>query len=788
MQPTDERRRTGSHYTPRSLTEPIVRHALEPAFERLGDDARPEAVLALKVADIACGSGAFLVEACRQLAARLVKAWTRWPPTRPTIPADEDEDLHARRLVAQRCLYGVDKNPLATDLAKLSLWLATLARDHEFTFLDHAIKSGDSLVGLTKRQIAAAHWDESKPGLPLFRPLVEKRIEEVTKGRAEIQAAPDDTRREIQEARHRSLEDRLAPIRLMGDAVIAAFFAESKPKARETKRQEVESAYTADLQPDWEKLGAAAAGLRHCEHPVTPFHWEVEFPEVFSPVKRDENPGFDAIVGNPPFLGGSNISGRLGDFYLAYIKHSSTSAGNRADLIAYFFQRSFTLLRTNGVAGLIATNTVSQGDTREASTAFIIRSGGNIFRVIKRFIWPGEASVIVSIVHFIKSGIGLRKTINNAIANHINSFLIDSDHEGSPPRLASNLNMTYKGLDIYGSGFLFDDNDKSGASNSIKLMSEIKEARPESSQRIYAYIGGQEVNSHPTHAGHRFVFDLDDLTETEAKRQFPELLQIAESKVKPERGKLRDNPHGKRLKTYWWKFNTGRYELFSKLRNFDNVMVACRVSPQYAIARLEAAQKFSDSLIVFMFDSFSALASLQSRPHELWIRFFASSLKDDLRYTPSDCFETFPFPKDFETSPALEAAGQTYHDHRAALMVARNEGMTKTYNRFHDRTETAEDIARLRALHADMDRAVLEAYGWHELAARAKPVFLDECNEDDHTYQGRLFWPSDFRDEVLAKLLALNAERHAEEVRLGIAPGMKGSRTTDDDDLDDAAE
>jgi hypothetical protein len=162
LQPTDERRRTGSHYTPRSLTEPIVRHALEPAFDRLGQDATPEQVLDLKVCDPAMGSGAFLVEACRAIGERLVKAWERWPALKPTIPADEDEDLHARRLVAQRCLYGVDKNPLATDLAKLSLWLATLARDHEFTFLDHALKSGDSLVGLTKEQIAATNWDESK--------------------------------------------------------------------------------------------------------------------------------------------------------------------------------------------------------------------------------------------------------------------------------------------------------------------------------------------------------------------------------------------------------------------------------------------------------------------------------------------------------------------------------------------------------------------------------------------------------------------------------------------------
>ncbi len=186
------------------------------------------------------------------------------------------------RLVAQRCLYGVDKNPLATDLAKLSLWLATLARDHEFTFLDHALKSGDSLVGLTQAQIAAAHWDTSKPGLPLFRQLVKDRVAEAMKGRAEIQAAPDDTARAIQEQRHRSLEARLKDIRMMGDAVIAAFFAEDKPKARETKRAEVES-WLGGSPVAWDKLAAMAATLEaRATHPLTPFHWEIEFPEVFA--------------------------------------------------------------------------------------------------------------------------------------------------------------------------------------------------------------------------------------------------------------------------------------------------------------------------------------------------------------------------------------------------------------------------------------------------------------------------------------------------------------------------
>ena len=302
LQPTGERRRTGSHYTPRSLTAPIVKYALEPALARLGPDATPDQVLELKVCDPAMGSGAFLVEACRTLGERLVAAWARWPETRPKIPADEDEELHARRLVAQRCLYGVDKNPRAVDLARLSLWLATLARDHEFTFLDHALKCGDSLVGLSMAQIAAANWDESKPGLPLFRQLVRDRVAKVMRGRAEIQNAPDDTLRAIQEARHRNLESEVSPIRMMGDAVVSAFFAADKAKAREKARADVES-HISGMPPRWDLLEAAARKLRLGEHGVSPFHWQIEFPEVFA---RD-NGGFDAIVGNPPFAGKNTI-------------------------------------------------------------------------------------------------------------------------------------------------------------------------------------------------------------------------------------------------------------------------------------------------------------------------------------------------------------------------------------------------------------------------------------------------------------------------------------------------
>jgi type I restriction-modification system DNA methylase subunit len=161
LQPSEERRRSGSHYTPRALTEPIVRTTLEPILARLrGADGRqpqPAQILDLKVCDPAMGSGAFLVEACRQLGDALVDAW-RAHGEMPSIPTDEDEVIFARRLVAQRCLYGVDKNPVAVDLAKMSLWLATMARDHALTFVDHALRHGDSLVGLSRKQIEAFHW------------------------------------------------------------------------------------------------------------------------------------------------------------------------------------------------------------------------------------------------------------------------------------------------------------------------------------------------------------------------------------------------------------------------------------------------------------------------------------------------------------------------------------------------------------------------------------------------------------------------------------------------------
>lgn len=246
LQPSDERRRSGSHYTPRTLTEPIVQRTLEPVLAQFGADPTPDQILNLKVCDLAVGSGAFLVAACRALGDALVSAWHTHDQV-PPIPPDEDEVLLARRLVAQRCLYGVDKNPMAADLAKLSLWLATLARDHPFTFLDHSIRAGDSLVGLTRRQIEDFHW-KPEPNPTFGQELIGRRLTAATAVRREILEAGDDLDPLLKAQKLAVADESLELVRLVGDLVIAAFFGTDKDKARELKRDTLRAELTHKLQ------------------------------------------------------------------------------------------------------------------------------------------------------------------------------------------------------------------------------------------------------------------------------------------------------------------------------------------------------------------------------------------------------------------------------------------------------------------------------------------------------------------------------------------------------------
>ena len=198
-----------------------------------------------------------------------------------------------------------------------------------------------------------------------------------------------------------------------------------------------------------------------------------------------------------------------------------------------------------------------------------------------------------------------------------------------------------------------------------------------------------------------------------------------------------------------------------------------RVGQHGSVTFLSDDMVYGDSLIVFPLPTHAAFCALQSRPHEIWARFFGSSMKDDLRYTPSDVFETFPFPWDWATNPALEAAGEAYFSFRADLMVGNGEGLTKTYNRFHDPHENAPDTARLRELHAEMDRAVLASYGWSDLSAACEFVPENEVEGEAPSSRRRrryrYRWPDSMRNEVLARLVALNSAR-AEEEAAALAP------------------
>jgi hypothetical protein len=706
LRPGHERRKSGAHYTPRSLTGPIVRTALAPLFITLGERPTPAQILGLKLCDPAMGSGAFLLEATRQLAEALRSAWARHELT-PPIPDDEH---HAARLVAQACVHGVDRDPLAVELTKLGLWLATAAKHHPFTFLDHALKHGDSLVGLDERWI--------------------------------------------------DLDERPDP-RLLADAQIHAHFAGDSAKKRHQRRKTIVDttikARAGDIAA-LHRLQRLGAELRAGDRPITPFHWPLEFPAVY----HRDNPGFDCFVGNPPFLGGTRLSTIAGMVYFEWLLARHPGTHHLCDLVAHFLRLAFANLREGGTLGFVATNTVAQGDTRLGGLAWIAAHGGVLYAAQRRLRWPGSAAVIVSIVHIHKGPTDIPRTLDGRPVAHISSYLLDSAHDDTPRRLPGAAQRFSLGSKIYGQGFLFADDDP--GATPLAAMRALLRREPRCQARIFPYIGGHELNQSPTQAPARHVIYLSDLGSEAELDEWPALAAIVRARVKPERDRLGTNPNNTPLRRRWWAYQAHRPALYAAIRDLPRVLVLSRVSRTLAFTFLPPNYVYSEQLVVFTLDRFAAFTILQSRVHEVWARSFSSSLKDDLRYTPSDCFETFPFPRDWQQDPTLESIGAHYHGLRAELMLRRDEGLTTTYNRFHDPDERAPELLALREHHAALDRAVLTAYGWTDLAARAACEFRLEHADDTSTARRRpwrLRWPQALHDEVLARLLALNRQRAA---------------------------
>ena len=677
LQPNEERRRSGSHYTPRELTEPIVRHTLSPILERLrGEDGRaptPTQILDIKVCDPAMGSGAFLVETCRQLADALIDAWGAHGEM-PVIPPDEDEVIHARRLVARKCLYGVDRNPMAVDLAKVSLWLSTLARDHPLTFVDHAFRHGDSLVGLSRRQIEAFHW--LRDAQPLQKGIevgwVREHMAKATELRRRIREAGEEVSdQELHDLWH-DARNEIDAVRLYGDLALAAFFAEAKPKQREAKRLEFAGAVTRNEAIRYQSW---LEEQRDADPPLAPFHWEIEFPEVFD----RENPGFDAFVGNPPFAGKNAVAaGNVGG-YPDWLKTRHEQSHGNADLVAHFFRRAFDLVRAGGTFGLIATNTIAQGDTRSSGLRWICEHGGEIYRATKRYQWPGEAAVVVSVLHVAKTGEARdertgsqnveaadsedrhatgrfpgSRLLDGAKVDAITAFLFHRGGHADPVRLQANAGKSFVGSYVLGMGFTFDDTDKKGVASPLAEMQRLIELEPRNRDVIFPYIGGEEVNTSPTHAHHRYVINFrdfplqrEDLGESwqeaglEQRREWlrnaivpldyrepvamdwPNLNGIVAEKVKPSR--MKDNRASYRK--YWWQYAEKRADLYPAVAGLERVLTCAIVSNKICFTFLPTRMIFSHKLAVFPFQSSSAFCILHSNVHEIWGRFFSSTMK-----------------------------------------------------------------------------------------------------------------------------------------------------------------
>ncbi|MFC7659227.1 Eco57I restriction-modification methylase domain-containing protein [Pseudonocardia benzenivorans] len=669
------RKNTGTHYTPRKLAEEVVEHALEPLLYHVGPLQTADKtqwthktaaeILELKVADIAMGSAAFLVAAARYLGQALVSAWGRegtvvLSPQDDTAPRDADEDpivVEARRQIIEHCLYGVDINPMAVEMAKLSLWLVSMDAKRPFTFLDDRLIAGDSLLGVTSvEQIEYLHLDPNKarelrkdmlPFMDDVQSIVaaaaeaRRKINEIDLGKDPI-AALEQKRALLNDAEMQTSRlERFADL-TVGHALAGSRKNSPGMPAVKSKEALYEQAVTLaqhiaegeefaarQVAREWlatdQSVEAVGAGMAR-----NPLHWPLKFPEVF------ERGGFNAVIGNPPFLGGTKLSPALGWAYREYLA-TAMSAGVRAtnvDLIAFFFLRVARLTeRSSGQLGLIATNTLAQGDTRKVGLEQILASGQLVIRrSIKSARWPARSASLEYCAVWMSGialGDGVPALADGQPASRITASLEASNGTSGEPRgLVASQKKAFLGHHVNGAGFILDDDE------AVNLFAADSHNR----RVVLPYLGGDDIGTRPDSTASRWVVCFRDWDE-EAASEYSLPYRLVLDRVKPERMTRNRESHRK----YWWRFADYRRGLEVAIAGIDHCIVYIRHTKTVMPVRLTSRQIFSDATVVVADQDFGMLACLSSSVHVLWVINRGGNLGHTPRYTPSDVFETFPF-------------------------------------------------------------------------------------------------------------------------------------------------
>ena len=357
------RKTTGTFYTPRAVADSLVRDTLGPLVE----GRSPEEILSLRILDPAMGSGAFLVAISRFLASEWERALVERGDAADGDLTDADR-FSTRRLIASRCLFGVDRNPMAVQLAQLSVWLATLAADRPLSFLDHHLVAGNSLIGASPLDVLARPPATGRPPAPLpLEALFEwsSELMSVRDGRQGIETAPDDSADVV-----RGKEAALA--RLADDPGLARWKAACDlwcvgwmPGGPERRLYHAlldrllgrAAITTRAMDEARERLALRARGMG-C------FHWPLEFPEVFLDSQGRPRPdgGFDAVVGNPPWemlradLRRDAAAADEGDALVRFARDSGVylrQGRGHANQFQLFVERALQLTRSGGRLGLI---------------------------------------------------------------------------------------------------------------------------------------------------------------------------------------------------------------------------------------------------------------------------------------------------------------------------------------------------------------------------------------------------------------------------------------------------